>query len=163
MRWFVLSLAISIGSGPAWAADHISPNMPAHSVRVGSEWPHVQVPDSVISDPQPSGGWAWSILLPGVGQMVLGEPWRGSAFLAGAVTMPLLGYYVGNGLMHALWNAQPVPPGTVSEGNPGMVVFPLGGIALGTLVTAGIWIWSVIDAYGLERQQQSVRATTQAP
>lgn len=107
---------------------------------------------------EPSGAWRWSLVLPGIGQMVLGEPLRGTGFLMGALLLPVLGY---TGVHVLLTPDQPsaVQGSALMDEQTLMVT----GIGVALALAGGIWTWAAFDAYHLDLDKHQPKPEPATP
>ncbi len=96
-------------------------------------------------EPAPCGAWAWGILLPGLGQIAVGEPGRGALTLGLAAALPVAGFAAG--MMAAPQNSMGWD-----------IVVGAAGAAIGLGASTAVWAWGVFDAYHIEQQRQGNKA-----
>lgn len=105
----------------------------------------------------PMGRWMGSVVIPGLGQVLLGEFERGINFFVGtAIATVVLGVI---GLLVPIIVAIVSPqPGSAPIALLSLVTTPVGA-ATGAL---GVWVWSMADAYCIDAAQHGLGATLPA-
>lgn len=85
--------------------------------------------------------WALSIVVPGLGQFLMGDMVKGLLFFFGP-TLLAIGSTVVIGVLT-----------TMLVGNPGLLgILPIVGLVI-SLVALGIYIWNVVDAYFMNQEK----------
>lgn len=134
------AIALTLSAGPAIAAP-LPPDAPATPA------------------PQPAvqpGTWAWGLLVPGLGHVLLGDPWAGVRVFVGAVIAPILGYTAGRaldtGFLYLLNGSHASgggAPNIFDPNVPSLMTVPT--TVVGSAVGVGAWAFSAWDAYQREQ------------
>jgi len=112
-----------------------------------------QAPYQVAGRKMGSGGtdsmiWLTSILIPGLGQFLMGDLWRGLKFF-----LIIVGIQVVTAILTTVI-------GVTAINNPGNILAGAGMASLlaliGGLAALGVHIWNIIDAYGMSQEMGGV-------
>lgn len=89
--------------------------------------------------------WSASFILPGSGQLFLGESLRGWGFMAGTLVAPWVSAVLAMALLEAL--ARPDWSGPALQASRSFFVWAA------FLVALGIYVWNIFDAYSLQEEK----------
>lgn len=118
--------------------------------------------------------WGYSVLVSGLGQMVMGDPLRGLAFLGSMLLLVVgggvlisnamfesigesaanqIGYQIGKGTSEAFGGSYSQPPPTPSRSGSGSGTFGMVMVAAGL----GVYVWNIIDAYQMNQAKLGIQ------